>query len=92
MIKKKEKGQGESKPDLSPPGPLSPPTTVDPVSAYFANPPDWLTTQLAKCHQEERFVKPTCATAAGEIWGTVTRWAEVEPVLRRHLSKGGRTS
>ncbi len=87
LIKKKKERQGESNPDLSSP---SSPTTVDPVSAYFANPPKWLTTQLDKCREHEKFVKPTCATAAGEVFGTVTRWAEVEPVLRRHLSKGGR--
>ncbi len=85
LIKNGEEGQGESNPDLSSP---SSPTPVDTVSAYFANPPDWLTTQLAKCHEHERFVKPTCATAATELFGTVTRWAEVEPVLRRHLEKG----
>ncbi len=61
------------------------------VESFFSDPPDWLATQLDKCREQERFVKPTCATAAGEVFGTVTRWAEVEPVLRRHLSKGGRT-
>ncbi|MDP9426656.1 MAG: phage/plasmid primase, P4 family [Actinomycetota bacterium] len=68
-----------------------PPPPSTPLEDLFSNLPDWLATQLDKCREEERFVKPTCATAAGEIWGTVTRWAEVEPVLRRHLSKGGRT-
>ncbi len=66
-------------------------SSADELDALFHDPPDWLATQLAKCRQEERFVKPTCATAATELFGTVTRWAEVEPVLRRHLSKGGRT-
>ncbi len=61
-----------------------------PLDDIFSDPPDWLATQLDKCREEERFVKPTCATAAEEVLGTVTRWAEVEPVLRRHLSKGGR--
>ncbi len=62
-----------------------------PLDEFFSKPPDWLAAQLDKCREQERFVKPTCATAAGEVFGTVTRWAEVEPVLRRHLSKGGRT-
>ncbi len=70
-------------------GPV-PPSPSSPLEEFFSNPPDWLATQLDKCREQERFVKPTCATAAGEVWGTVTRWAEVEPVLRRHLSKGGR--
>ncbi len=60
-----------------------------PVEDFFSNPPNWLTTQLIKCQEHERFVKPTCATAATELFGTVTRWAEVEPVLRHHLGKGG---
>ncbi|MDP8952786.1 MAG: hypothetical protein M3N18_11220, partial [Actinomycetota bacterium] len=61
----------------------------NPITALFHDPPDWLTTQLAKCREQERLVKPTCATAATELFGTVTRWAEVEPVLRRHLENGG---
>jgi hypothetical protein len=61
----------------------------DPITALFYDPPDWLATQLDKCREQERLVKPTCATVAGEVFGTVTRWAEVEPVLRHHLGKGG---
>jgi putative DNA primase/helicase len=64
-------------------------SSANEVSAVFAEQPDWLTTQLDKCREHERLVKPTCAAVATELFGTVTRWAEVEPVLRRHLENGG---
>ncbi len=86
LIKKEEQRQGERNPDLSF---TSFTTPVDTVSEYFANPPDWLTTQLGKCREHERFVNPTCCTVAYEVFGTAARSKEVEPVLRRHLSNGG---
>ncbi|MDP9486514.1 MAG: hypothetical protein M3Q49_12160, partial [Actinomycetota bacterium] len=55
LIKKEEKGQGERNPDLSSASSVASHTPVDMVSAYFADPPDWLTTQLIKCHEHERF-------------------------------------
>ena len=58
------------------------------LEKYLEEPPEWLAAQLDKCREHERFVKPTCAAVATELFGTVTRWAEVEPVLRRRLEKG----
>ncbi len=59
------------------------------VEGLFKNPPSWLTKQLEKCREHERFVKPTCSTVAYEVFQTASRWTEVEPVLRRWLEKGG---
>jgi hypothetical protein len=129
LIKKKEKVQGERKPDLSftsftsftngssaqapvsftakpgesvtvkelqarrdqkPPDDSLPdvPAAEDPVLKLLNEPPDWLRTQLRKCCTDPaRFLKPTSATIAGEVFNTVTRWGEVEQVLRRWLEE-----
>ncbi|MDP9476309.1 MAG: AAA family ATPase [Actinomycetota bacterium] len=61
----------------------------DPVIALLENPSGWLATQLAKCRENERLIKPTCSTIAFEVYRTASRWAEVEPVLRRYLGEVG---
>ncbi len=61
----------------------------DPLAALLEDPPEWLTAQLGKCRENERFVKPTCSSVAYEVFQTASRWAEVEPHLRRWL-EGGR--
>ncbi len=60
-----------------------------PVEDLFDSPPAWLTKQLDKCREHERFVNPTCCTVAYEVFGTAARSEEVKPVLRRWLEKGG---
>jgi hypothetical protein len=84
LIKKKEERQGERKPDLSFTSSAAPPD--EPVRKLLQDPPEWLSQQLGKCRADPaRFLKPTSATIAGEVFATVTRWGEVEPVLRSWL-------
>ncbi|MDP8951960.1 MAG: hypothetical protein M3N18_06950 [Actinomycetota bacterium] len=91
LIKKEEKGQGESNTDLSSPSsPSSVNVTLGPIEEFFEAPPDWLTTQLDKCRAHERFIKPTCSSVAYEVFQTASRWEEVEPFLKRRLKEGGR--
>lgn len=65
-----------------------PQSVTDPAAAYFENPPEWLATQLERCREEERFIKPTCSTIAYEVYGTASRWEEVRPVVERWLEGG----
>ncbi len=60
------------------------------LAAYFASPPEWLSTQLDRCRQEpERFINPTSASIANEVYGTASRWQEVRPFVERYLEEGG---
>ncbi len=82
--------EGERIPDLSSASSASVTNGFTcPVQGLLEDPPGWLLTQLGKCREDPaRFLKPTCATIAGEVFNTVTRWGEVEPVLRRWLEDG----
>ncbi len=86
MIKKEGEGQGESNTDLSSASSVK--VSHGPIEEFFGAPPDWLTAQLKKCRENERFVKPTCSSVAYEVFQTASRWEEVEPVLRRRLEGG----
>jgi hypothetical protein len=87
LIKKKEEREGERKPELSSASSASSPNgSTCPVQGLLEDPPGWLEKQLSKYQDEpERFLKPTCAAVAQEVFNTVTRWREVEPVLRSWL-------
>ncbi len=61
----------------------------DPVTAFLNDPPRDLVGQLDKCRENERLIKPTCSAIAFEVYRTASRWAEVEPVLRRYLGEVG---
>ncbi|MDP9477673.1 MAG: AAA family ATPase [Actinomycetota bacterium] len=61
----------------------------DPVTAYLNDPPRDLVGQLGMCRENERLIKPTCSAIAFEVYRTASRWAEVEPVLRRYLGRVG---
>ncbi len=60
------------------------------LRAYLEDPPEWLTKQLNRCRQEERYLKPTSSTVAYEVFGTASRWEEVKPVLEWWLGGGSR--
>jgi hypothetical protein len=87
LIKKKEEREGERKPELSSPPHLSSPNGFTcPVQGLLEDPTGWLEKQLSKYQDEpERFLKPTCAAIAQEVFKTVTRGREVEPILRHWL-------
>jgi hypothetical protein len=56
---------------------------------FFESPPEWLSTQLARCREEEaRYLKPTCSSISYEVYGTASRWEEVKPVVERCLEEG----
>ncbi len=58
----------------------------DHILGLIANPPEWLSKQLGKCRTDPaRFLKPTCAAIALDVFSTAARWPEVEPVLRSWL-------
>ncbi|PLS86578.1 MAG: hypothetical protein CYG60_06515 [Actinobacteria bacterium] len=60
------------------------------LEKYLEDPPEWLRRQIARCEEDPgRWLKPTSSTIAHEVYGTATRWAEVEPVLRHRLEEGG---
>ena len=87
LIKKEEEREGERMPDLPSPAQLSSPNgSESPVGALLEDPPGWLQTQLGKCREDpDRFLKPTCAAIALDVYSTATRSGEVDPVLRRWL-------
>jgi len=59
------------------------------LEKYLEKPPDWLRGQLARCGEDpDRWLKPTSSAIAQDFYGTATRWAEIEPVLRRRLEDG----
>jgi hypothetical protein len=74
----------DQKPPDDPPSDV--PAADDPVLKLLNEPPDWLATQLRKYRTDpDRFLKPTSAAIALDVFSTATRWGEVEPVLRSWL-------
>jgi hypothetical protein len=62
--------------------------STSPAEELLKNPPGWLSGQLAKCWENpERWIKPTCSSIAHKVYGTATRWQEVEPILKAHLAE-----
>jgi putative DNA primase/helicase len=60
----------------------------DHIQGLIANPPEWLSKQLAKCREDsDRFLKPTSAAIAQAVYATGTRWDEIEPALHRWLEE-----
>jgi hypothetical protein len=60
------------------------------VAALLANPPTWLSEQLAKCRENPgRWIKPTCSSLAYKVYGTANRWEEAKPFVEAHLREGG---
>jgi DNA-binding transcriptional ArsR family regulator len=63
-------------------------TSYQAVSRLFANPPDWLVTQL-KVYREnpELHIKPLCAAVAAVVLGDGARGAEVREEVERELGQ-----
>ena len=69
--------------------PKSPTNKAPTLEEVLQNPPDWMRDQLARCSQDTaRWMKPTCSAIAHEVYGTASRAADVEPVLRRLFEEG----
>jgi hypothetical protein len=65
---------------------------IDPstVAGFFANPPSWLPTQLAKYRENpELHLKPLCSAVAAELLGDGLWWEEVAEEVKRELEKKG---
>jgi hypothetical protein len=65
-------------------------TPVDPsiVAGLFANPPEWLTTQLDQYHKDPaRYLRPLCAAVATEVLLDATLWEEVRDEVERVLEE-----
>lgn len=70
-------------------GSLGSPPAGDGLEEYLNEPPEWLTSQLARCAGDPgRWLKPTTSAIAQDFYGKALRAPEVEPVLRRWLEKG----
>jgi hypothetical protein len=54
------------------------------VAGFFADPPEWLATQLEQYHKEPaRYLRPLCAAVATEVLLDATRWKEVRDEVER---------
>jgi AAA domain len=57
------------------------------VAGFFANPPDWLPTQLEKyCENPELHFEPLCTAVAAEVLGDGARGGEVAEEVEKALS------
>jgi hypothetical protein len=58
------------------------------VLKLLENPPEWLAKQLTECRENpRRWLNPTCAAIAAELYGTAARWQEVMPHLEAYLQE-----
>jgi P4 family phage/plasmid primase-like protien len=74
-----------AKPKKGPDGPDGP---AKEICEYLEDPPEWLSTQLERCREEEaRYLKATCSSISYEVYGTASRWWEVKPVVERWLEE-----
>jgi putative DNA primase/helicase len=64
------------------------PTGGTEVLKLLENPPEWLAKQLTECRENpRRWLNPTCAAIAAELYGTAARWQEVMPHLEAYLQE-----
>jgi putative DNA primase/helicase len=58
------------------------------VMAVLESPPAWLANQLKMCREDpDRWIKPTSSAVATAVYGTSTRWREVQPLLEAHAER-----
>jgi len=58
------------------------------VAGLFANPPDWLTRQLAAYHDDPaNRLRPLCAAVADVVLSNAAHWAKVEAEVRKALGE-----
>jgi P4 family phage/plasmid primase-like protien len=59
------------------------------LGALLKSPPNWLASQLAKCHENRSLIRPACSAISYEVYGTSARWEEVKPTVDRWLEDTG---
>ena len=63
-------------------------TTSHRIMQLLKDPPRWLADQIKLCRQDpERYIKPTAAAIASEVYGDANRRGEIEPVLEAWLEE-----
>jgi hypothetical protein len=58
------------------------------IAEYLASVPEWWQERLALCRVKPKHIRPTCTRIAHMVYGTASRWREVEPHIKRYVDGG----